>query len=133
MIAVPCRSRNLHPAMLRPLAATLLLLTALADLPAQDAAAATKPDAKAQLEAAQKLLKQVTPGVFDLNGIQITASTRELAVTRMRRALGEFIIRGIKTTIPLHQAIMSDPVFIEGKATTAYMEDFMSRTPTDLF
>jgi acetyl-CoA carboxylase, biotin carboxylase subunit len=33
----------------------------------------------------------------------------------------------------LHKAIMSDPVFIEGKATTAYMEDFMSRTPTDLF
>jgi acetyl-CoA carboxylase biotin carboxylase subunit len=28
---------------------------------------------------------------------------------------------------------MADPTFIEGKATTAYMEDFMSRTPTDLF
>jgi acetyl-CoA carboxylase biotin carboxylase subunit len=43
------------------------------------------------------------------------------------------LVRGIKTTIPLHKAIMSDPVFIEGKATTAYMEDFMSRTPVDLF
>jgi acetyl-CoA carboxylase biotin carboxylase subunit len=28
---------------------------------------------------------------------------------------------------------MADPVFIEGKATTAYMEDFLSRTPPDLF
>jgi acetyl-CoA carboxylase biotin carboxylase subunit len=28
---------------------------------------------------------------------------------------------------------MADPVFIEGKATTAYMEDFMNRTPSDLF
>ena len=28
---------------------------------------------------------------------------------------------------------MSDPTFIEGKATTAYMEDFFARTPTDLF
>jgi acetyl-CoA carboxylase biotin carboxylase subunit len=28
---------------------------------------------------------------------------------------------------------MADPIFIEGKATTAYMEEFMSRTPADLF
>jgi biotin carboxylase len=46
----------------------------------------------------------------------------------MYRALSEYLIRGIKTTIPLHKAIMADPVFIEGKATTAYMEEFMSRT-----
>jgi acetyl-CoA carboxylase biotin carboxylase subunit len=51
----------------------------------------------------------------------------------MYRALSEYLIRGIKTTIPLHKAIMADPVFIEGKATTAYMEDFMNRTPPDLF
>jgi len=59
--------------------------------------------------------------------------TRKVALQRSYRALSEYLIRGIKTTIPLHKAIMSDPVFIEGKATTAYMEDFMSRTPTDLF
>jgi acetyl-CoA carboxylase biotin carboxylase subunit len=59
--------------------------------------------------------------------------TRKIALERAYRALSEYIIRGIKTTIPLHKAIMSDPVFIEGKATTAYMEDFMSRTPPDLF
>ena len=60
-------------------------------------------------------------------------TTRKVALERTYRALSEYIIRGIKTTIPLHKAIMSDPVFIEGKATTAYMEDFMSRTPPDLF
>ena len=60
-------------------------------------------------------------------------STRKVALQRSYRALSEYLVRGIKTTIPLHKAIMSDPVFIEGKATTAYMEDFMSRTPTDLF
>ena len=59
--------------------------------------------------------------------------TRKIALQRSYRALSEYLIRGIKTTIPLHKAIMSDPVFIDGKATTAYMEDFMSRTPTDLF
>ncbi|MCB1103595.1 MAG: acetyl-CoA carboxylase biotin carboxylase subunit, partial [Cephaloticoccus sp.] len=58
---------------------------------------------------------------------------RKTALERTYRALSEYLIRGIKTTIPLHKAIMSDPVFIEGKATTAYMEDFMKRTPTDLF
>lgn len=58
---------------------------------------------------------------------------RKTAIERMYRALSEYIIRGVKTTIPLHKAIMSDPVFIEGKATTAYMEEFMNRTPSDLF
>ena len=60
-------------------------------------------------------------------------TTRKVALERMYRALSEYLIRGIKTTLPLHKAIMADPVFIEGKATTAYMEDFLSRTATDLF
>ena len=60
-------------------------------------------------------------------------STRKIALQRSYRALSEYLVRGIKTTIPLHKAIMSDPTFIEGKATTAYMEDFMARTPPDLF
>ena len=59
--------------------------------------------------------------------------TREIAVQRTYRALSEYLIRGIKTTIPLHKAIMQDPVFKEGKATTAYMEDFLNRTPNDMF
>jgi acetyl-CoA carboxylase biotin carboxylase subunit len=60
-------------------------------------------------------------------------STRKVALERAYRALSEYLVRGIKTTIPLHKAIMSDPIFIEGKATTAYMEEFLSRTATDLF
>ena len=60
-------------------------------------------------------------------------STRQIALERSYRALSEYLIRGIKTTIPLHKAIMVDPTFAEGKATTAYMEDFMNRTPADLF
>jgi len=59
--------------------------------------------------------------------------TRKVALERTYRALSEYLIRGIKTTIPLHKAIMADPVFIEGKATTSYMEEFMSRTTPDLF
>ena len=59
-------------------------------------------------------------------------STRKIALERSYRALSEYLIRGIKTTIPLQKAIMSDPTFMEGKATTAYMEEFFARTPTDL-
>lgn len=59
--------------------------------------------------------------------------TRQSAIARTHRALGEYLIRGIKTTIPLHRAIMADPLFIEGKATTGYMEEFLARTPADLF
>jgi hypothetical protein len=57
-------------------------------------------------------------------------STRKEALERAYRALSEYLIRGIKTTIPLHKAIMADPLFIEGKATTAYMEEFLSRAST---
>jgi acetyl-CoA carboxylase biotin carboxylase subunit len=60
-------------------------------------------------------------------------STRKIALQRAYRALGEYIIRGVKTTIPLHKAIISDPVFCAGKATTAYIEDFLARTPPELF
>jgi acetyl-CoA carboxylase biotin carboxylase subunit len=58
---------------------------------------------------------------------------RKMALERMYRALSEYLIRGIQTTIPLHKAILSDPVFIAGKATTGYLDDFLSRTPPDLF
>ncbi len=60
-------------------------------------------------------------------------STRQIALQRAYRALSEYIVRGVKTTIPLHKAIISDPVFCAGKATTGYMEDFFGRMPPDLF
>ncbi|HLP07211.1 MAG TPA: acetyl-CoA carboxylase biotin carboxylase subunit, partial [Opitutaceae bacterium] len=60
-------------------------------------------------------------------------SSRQVALQRAYRALSEYIVRGVKTTIPLHKAIISDPVFCSGKATTGYMEDFFSRMPPDLF
>jgi len=60
-------------------------------------------------------------------------STRKIALQRTHRALSEYLIRGIKTTIPLQKAILSDPIFQEGKATTAFMEDFLKRTSPDQF
>lgn len=58
--------------------------------------------------------------------------TRDLALDRMYRALSEYLIRGIKTTIPINKAIISDPLFRAGKATTSFIEEFMQRTPSDL-
>ena len=55
----------------------------------------------------------------------VTASTRALAVTRMRRALGEFIIRGIKTTIPFQLEIVSHPDFINGNYDIAWVSRFL--------
>ena len=53
-----------------------------------------------------------------------TAQTREEAITKMERALDEFIIEGIKTTIPFHQKVMSHPDFRSGKYTTKFMDTF---------
>lgn len=53
-----------------------------------------------------------------------TAQTREEAIQKMKRALGEFYIEGIKTTIPFHLQLMDDPDFIAGNYTTKFMEDF---------
>ncbi len=53
-----------------------------------------------------------------------TAQTREEAINKMRRALDEFIIEGIKTTIPFHAQLMEHPDYINGNYTTKFMETF---------
>ena len=55
----------------------------------------------------------------------VVAQTREEAILKMRRALDEYIIQGVKTTIPFHQKLMQDPKFIEGDFTTKFMETFV--------
>lgn len=52
------------------------------------------------------------------------AQTREEAIAKMRRALDEFVIEGIKTTIPFHRALMDHPDYIAGNYTTKFMESF---------
>ncbi len=52
------------------------------------------------------------------------ARTREEAIQKMQRALEEFVIEGIETTIPFHAKLMRDKRFIEGNYTTKFMEDF---------
>ena len=52
------------------------------------------------------------------------AQTREEAIQKMTRALDEFVIEGIKTTIPFHQKLMKNENFQKGKYTTKFMDDF---------
>ena len=52
------------------------------------------------------------------------AQTREEALMKMERALDEYIIEGVKTTIPFHQQLMDDENFRKGNFTTKFLEDF---------
>ena len=58
-----------------------------------------------------------------------TAQSREEAISKMKRALDEFVIEGIKTTIPFHRQLMEDPRYIAGDYTTAFMDTFKMNDP----
>jgi acetyl-CoA carboxylase biotin carboxylase subunit len=57
----------------------------------------------------------------------VTAQTREEAINKMKRALDEFVIEGIKTTIPFHRQLMDHPDYVAGNYTTKFMEDFVMK------
>ncbi len=69
------------------------------------------------------------PSFYDsmIAKVIVHARTRELAIARMRRALGAMVVEGIKTTIPLHLKIMDDPKFCAGDISTSFMEYFLAR------
>tara|TARA_B110000483_G_scaffold237502_1_gene312385 strand:+ start:2675 stop:4024 length:1350 start_codon:yes stop_codon:yes gene_type:complete len=56
--------------------------------------------------------------------IIVHAPTRKKALARMLRALDEFIIEGVKTTIPLHKRVLNHPKFVEGDFTTKFLEEY---------
>ena len=57
----------------------------------------------------------------------VHAPTRPEAIARMRRALGEFAIQGIKTTLPLHRRILDAPDFAAGDYTIHWLERFVAQ------
>jgi acetyl-CoA carboxylase biotin carboxylase subunit len=57
----------------------------------------------------------------------VTAQTREEAIAKMKRALDEFVIEGVKTTIPFHRQLMDEPDYIAGNYTTKFMETFVMK------
>lgn len=54
----------------------------------------------------------------------VSGQSREEVITRMKRALSEFVIEGIKTTIPFHLKLMDNKQFQEGNFTTKFLETF---------
>ncbi len=57
----------------------------------------------------------------------VYGATRNGALRRLRRALEEFVIEGMKTTIPLHQALLDDPQFNQGDYTIKWLEEWLAR------
>jgi acetyl-CoA carboxylase biotin carboxylase subunit len=68
----------------------------------------------------------VIPPYYDsmIAKLIVHAATREDAIMRMQRALDEFIIEGVKTTIPVHKKILEDPDFRSGNISTKFMERY---------
>ncbi|MDT9598375.1 acetyl-CoA carboxylase biotin carboxylase subunit [Sphingosinicella rhizophila] len=56
----------------------------------------------------------------------VYGSTRERCIMRLRRALEEFVIEGMKTTIPLHQKLIGDPEFQAGDYTIKWLEEWLA-------
>ena len=57
----------------------------------------------------------------------VYGTTRERCIMRLRRALEEFVVEGMKTTIPLHQKLVRDPEFLEGEYTIKWLEEWLAR------
>lgn len=51
------------------------------------------------------------------------APTRKEAINRMKRALDEFVVEGVHTTIPFHRLIMENDVFVNGDFNTNFLEE----------
>ncbi|MBN1403286.1 MAG: acetyl-CoA carboxylase biotin carboxylase subunit [Opitutales bacterium] len=69
------------------------------------------------------------PQYYDsmIGKVIVSGATRQEAIERMNRALSEYLIGGIRCNIPFTRAVLMDPVFVEGKATTHFIEEFMAR------
>ena len=65
------------------------------------------------------------PPYYDslLSKLVVWADTREAAIARMQRALDEYIIEGLPTTIPFHQRLLRHPIFVSGEAYTRFLQE----------
>ena len=58
-----------------------------------------------------------------ISKLNVVAQTREEAILKMQRALDEYVIEGVKTTIPFHQRLMRNDRFRSGDFTTKFLEE----------
>jgi acetyl-CoA carboxylase biotin carboxylase subunit len=80
-----------------------------------------------RLDSAMEAGSTVVPHYDSMIAKLIThGQNRDEAMARMRRALDEFIIEGIKTTIPLHKRIFNDAEFQKGRISTSFLERLLA-------
>ncbi len=60
--------------------------------------------------------------------LAVWASTREAAIDRLRRALSEYVVEGIRTNVACFDEILSDPKFRAGELSTAFLERILQKT-----
>lgn len=73
----------------------------------------------------------VIPPTYDsmIGKLIVRAKTREQAINKMKRALDEFVIEGVQTTIPFHRQLMDNPQFRAGDFDTRFLDDFTMEVP----
>src|SRR3546814_10120315 len=71
----------------------------------------------------------MVPPYYDsmIANVIVYGTTRERCLMRLKRALEEFVIEGMKTTIPLHQALLDDPEFQRGDYTIKWLDEWLAR------
>jgi acetyl-CoA carboxylase, biotin carboxylase subunit len=72
----------------------------------------------------------VVPPNYDslLAKLIVHAEDRDAAIRRMRRALDEFVVEGVKTNLPFHRKLMDHTDFVEGRLDTHFLERFTAPT-----
>jgi acetyl-CoA carboxylase biotin carboxylase subunit len=58
----------------------------------------------------------------------VYGSNRERCIMRLRRALEEYVIEGMKTTLPLHQKLIRDEEFLAGEYTIKWLEEWLAKS-----
>ena len=74
----------------------------------------------------------VVPPYYDslIAKLIVHGCDRAEAIAKMERALSQFVVQGIETSISMHQAIFADPAFRAGEFNTSFMEGFLAPKPT---
>jgi len=113
--AIECRINAEHPEKFTPSAGTITAF----NLPGGNGV---------RVDTAQ-YAEGVVPPYYDslIAKLVCLGANREEAMNKMQRALSQFVVQGIYTSIPLHQRIFDDPEFRTGKFDTKFMERFFER------
>ncbi len=91
----------------------------------------TFPAATASASDTAQYLKSVIPPYYDslIAKLIVHGCDRAEAIAKMERALSQFVVQGVETSISLHQEIFQDAGFREGNFDTGFMERFLAARP----